>query len=86
MAETPETLARLQLSLKWDNLPDDYLTHYLENIQKVTSNDLRRVARKYYSPESFFASIVGPKDVINDSESEKKNISKRIRKIYSLPE
>ncbi|MDH4262991.1 MAG: insulinase family protein [Spirochaetia bacterium] len=85
MAETPEALARLQLSLKWDNLPDDYLPHYLENIQKVTTDDLRRVAKKYYSPDNYFISIVGPKDIIS-SEKALKDSPARIKVMYTLPE
>jgi|GEM_PF-1618817 len=81
MAETPESLARLQLSLKWDNLPDDYLAHFLENIQKVTAEDLRRVAKRYYQPENFFISIVGPDGVVSSTGA-----VKRKRVLYTLPE
>jgi zinc protease len=85
MAETPETLARLQLALKWDNLPDDYLSHYVENIQKVTSDDLRRAAKKYYLPENYFISVVGPKDVVSTVSADK-NTPKRTRVSFTLPE
>lgn len=64
--ETPERLASLQMALMWDELPENYLDHFLENIEKVTLEDLYRVAEKYYSAEKFFIHVVGPKGVVDE--------------------
>ena len=86
MAETPEALGRLQLSLKWDNLPDTYLEQFLENVQKVRIDDLKRVARKYYAPENFFISIVGPENVLTPLENQPKVQTFKTVVPFELPE
>ena len=58
--ETPEKLAELQLSLGWDKLPPDYLNDFLGEINKVTLDDLYRIAKTWYHPDRFFISAVGP--------------------------
>ncbi|MDH4199961.1 MAG: insulinase family protein [Spirochaetia bacterium] len=79
LAETPESLARLQLSLKWDNLPDDYLDHFLEKIQKVTLADVKQVAEKYYRPENFLITAAGPQNLfMNNSDATRKVIPYQI--------
>jgi len=65
LAETPEKLAQLQLSLMWDGLPADYLSLFIDNIEKVTLADLKRVAERYYKPSSFFITVVGPDGLFN---------------------
>ncbi|MFO1480756.1 MAG: pitrilysin family protein [Turneriella sp.] len=61
--ENPAQYMRLYLQLKWDGLPDSYLTNYAKNLRKVTEADVLRVARKYYRPENFTVLLCGPKDV-----------------------
>ncbi len=79
--ETPEKLASLQLALQWDGLPDDYLEHFLEHIDQVSLDDLKRIARQYYAPEKFFLTVVGPDQVAdeinNNIQSREKNVSSK---------
>lgn len=66
--ETPEKLAELQLSLSWDELPDDYLNTFLVEIDKVTLEDLYRIAKTYYHPDRFFLSAVGPVEALDPAK------------------
>jgi predicted Zn-dependent peptidase len=78
--ETPEKMAGLQLSLLWDNLDDSYLKNFLNNINRVTIEDLKRVSNKYYTPDNFFISIVGPDSVLNTLQNQLKIVP------FNLPE
>lgn len=45
-------------------LPDSYFNDYISNIQKVTVEDVNRVANKYLTPDQMAVLIVGDKSVI----------------------
>lgn len=45
-------------------LPDDYFTNYQENIEKVTNEDVARVASKYLDPDHMTILIVGDRAAI----------------------
>ena len=49
--EKPETIARYALNIQKYNLPDDFYKTYLENINKVTAEDVLRVANKYFNKD-----------------------------------
>lgn len=51
------------MSLEFDNRPRDLLKTYLDNIRKVTKEDVLRVARTYLQPDKLSIMVVGkPED------------------------
>lgn len=63
--ENPETVARFALNTIRYGLPKDYYTNYLMNLEKVTKEDLLRVAQKYLRPENLNIVVVGNSDISN---------------------
>jgi zinc protease len=57
--ESPQTIARYALNIKLNNLPNDFYTTYLENINAVTADDVTRVANKYFKTENARIVVVG---------------------------
>lgn len=57
--EDPETVARYALNIKLNNLPKNFYTTYLQKINAVTADDVKRVANKYIKPENARVVIVG---------------------------
>lgn len=49
---------------------EDYLETYLDNVRKVTREDVLRVARKYLHPDKLTIVIVGNPDILPDLEKE----------------
>lgn len=64
MLETPDSLARILISLRFYGVSDAYLTDYVRNLQKISASDVNRVIRKYYHPDRLRVLIYGPKDKI----------------------
>lgn len=62
--ESPSTIASFALNTARYNLPDDYYTNYLKNIEAVTTEDVMEVANKYIQPENAYITIVGKKDEV----------------------
>lgn len=48
-----------QMLAKYDNLPEDFLEKYQENISKVTLEDIKRVAESYLHPDKSILVVVG---------------------------
>lgn len=61
--ELPETVARLALNTARYGLPKDYYATYLENLSKVTPQDILNAARKYLQPDKAWIIVVGNKDI-----------------------
>ena len=57
--ETPGQIAGQLMSLVLYDLPDDYFNTSIQNIEKVTVKDVRRVAMKYLNPKAMNIVIVG---------------------------
>lgn len=57
--ERPETVARYALNIKQNNLPKDFYKKYLEKINAVTTDDVTRVANKYFKTENARIVVVG---------------------------
>ena len=57
--ERPQTIANYALNIKRNNLPEDFYANYLENINKVTIEDVQRVAQKYFKADQARVIIVG---------------------------
>jgi zinc protease len=58
-AETQEGLTNLLVSQQLYDLPADYLQTYRDKVNAVTLEDVKRVAKKYISPEKIAIVIVG---------------------------
>jgi len=61
--ERPETVARFALNTIRYNLPKDYYSNYLKNLEKVTKEDLIRVADTYLKPSNLNIVVVGNQDI-----------------------
>ena len=67
--ERPETVARYALNIKTRDLPEDFYSTYLEKINAVTTDDVKRVANIYFKPENARIIVVGKgSDVIENLE------------------
>lgn len=58
-AETQEGLTNLLVSQQLNDLPEDYLQTYRDNINAITIKDVQRVANEYVMPEKLAIVIVG---------------------------
>lgn len=50
------------VSLEYYNLPTNYMETYLDNIRKVTKEDVLRVSKKYLKPDQTVILVVGNKE------------------------
>jgi predicted Zn-dependent peptidase len=67
--ERPQTLARYALNIKINNLPTDFYETYLAKINAVTTDDVMRVAKKYFTSENARFIVVGKgADVLENLE------------------
>ncbi len=67
--ERPQTLAQYALNIKINNLPEDFYETYLEKINAVTIDDVKRVANTYFKPENSRIVVVGKgADVLENLE------------------
>ncbi len=67
--ERPQTIARYALNIKINNLPADFYTTYLEKINAVSKEDVKRVANKYFKTENAQIIVVGKgSDVLENLE------------------
>ncbi len=57
--QSPQTIANYALNIKRNNLPEDFYATYLENINNVTVEDVKRVANKYFMLDNARIVIVG---------------------------
>ena len=57
--ERAATVASFALGQKLNNLPDDYYETFIENINKVTAQDLKKAANKYFKLGNTRIIIVG---------------------------
>ncbi|MCA1591182.1 MAG: insulinase family protein [Acidobacteria bacterium] len=65
--ETPEQIAgRMETVVTYD-LPDDYYNAYIQRVQAVTLEDIKRVAERYVDPSRMAVVIVGDRRVIEQS-------------------
>jgi zinc protease len=57
--ERPQTIANYALNIKRNNLPEDFYANYLENINKVSAEDVLDVSKKYFKVDNARVVIVG---------------------------
>ena len=68
--ERPSTIATFALNIDKYNLPGNFYETYLDNFQKVTVEDIKRVTNKYFKNNNLRIVIVGKgKDVISSLET-----------------
>jgi predicted Zn-dependent peptidase len=74
-AETQEGLTNLIVNQLLFELPEDYLQTYRSNIEKVTVEDVQRVAQEYVRPNEMAIVIVGDaKEIISQVDNYADNI------------
>lgn len=59
---SPDQIVNRLMSLEFDHRPPDLLKNYIDNIRKVTREDVLRVARKYLRPQDITFVVVGNPD------------------------
>ncbi|MGE3388146.1 MAG: M16 family metallopeptidase, partial [Bdellovibrionales bacterium] len=59
--ETPESLASTLLYLRFYGVPDRYLTTYLNEVDKVSAQDLKRVINQYLKADNFKILLHAPR-------------------------
>ncbi len=64
--ESPSTVAGFALNIARYNLPDDYYNRYLEKLNKITPEDVQRVAMEFLKPENVIIQVVGSKSDITE--------------------
>jgi zinc protease len=64
--DTPEKVLREKMAYEFYHYPLDFLEHYRSQVEKVTAEDVLRVARKYVHKDQMAVLVVG-----NDSEFDK---------------
>jgi len=57
--ERPQTIANYALNIKLNKLPKDFYTTYLKKINEVSTDDVTRVANKYFTSENARVVVVG---------------------------
>ena len=67
--EQPRTIARFALNIKLNDLPEDFYETYLQKINAVSIDDVKRVANTYFKPENARIVVVGKgSDVLENLE------------------
>ena len=61
--QDPKTIARFALNIEKYNLPADYYSTYLKQIEAVTIEDVQAMAKKYIKPDNAIILVVGDKAV-----------------------
>ncbi|MGD8780577.1 MAG: insulinase family protein [Ignavibacteria bacterium] len=65
--EKPGTIASFALSMERYNLPKDYYKTYLQRLNAVTVEDIKKVAKKYIKPNNMNIVVVGKADEIAEN-------------------
>ena len=63
-----------RMRLEFSGFPADYTEKYAEQVQKVTLDDVKRVAQKYLNPGGFAVLVVGNPDEIGDQLNQLKHL------------
>ena len=64
-----------QLMIEYEDLPEDYLITYRDNINNVKSDDVRKAARQHLDPEKAIILIIGNDAVCKEISASFKNVS-----------
>lgn len=66
--ETSRRIADFLAAVEFYNLGDDYIERYPDYINRITKEDILRVARRYLDPENYVLVVVGNKEKLRLSE------------------
>jgi zinc protease len=80
--EQPSTIARYALDIETDKLSKDFYKNYLQNINKVTIEDVQRVAKKYFLVDNARIVIAGKGSEVMESLENLTYNGKKIPVIY----
>lgn len=61
--ESPQTVAQYAINIERYDMPKDYYTNYLKNLNAVTAADVQNIARKYITPENANIIVVGSEEM-----------------------
>lgn len=67
---SPAQIVGRQISLEYYGLPGDFLEQYRANVEKVTKDDILRVAKKYLHPDRLIVVAVGDESLFDKPLSE----------------
>jgi zinc protease len=62
--ESPRTIASFALNIERYGLPKDYYATYLERLEKVSSQDVQKMAAKYIKPSNSYIIVAGNKSEV----------------------
>lgn len=68
-------IALQQLMIEYEDLPEDYLITYRDNISNVKTEDVRKAAGRYLDPEKAIILIIGNDAVCKEISASFKNVS-----------
>ncbi len=68
--ETAEKFAHNLILLKLYGIEDTYLSQYISNVERTTTNDINLVIRKYFDEKNLKILVYGPADEIKDQLKE----------------
>ncbi|MDA7803745.1 insulinase family protein [Crocinitomix sp.] len=80
--ENPQTIARFALNTIRYNLPSNYYANYLQQLERVSMNDLLMVADKYISAENINIMVVGNEAIASKLEVFDDNGAMEFRDYY----
>ena len=72
--DTKSKILSDRMRLEFSGFPADYTEKYAEQVQKVTLDDVKRVAQKYLNPGGFAVLVVGNPDEIGDQLNQLKHL------------
>lgn len=64
--ESPQTVANFAINTARYNLPADYYSNYLKNIDQTTDKDVHAMAQQYIKPDNCYIVVVGKASEIAD--------------------
>ncbi len=67
---SPAQIVGRQISLEYYGLPSDFLEQYRANVEKVSKDDILRVAKKYLHPDQLIIVAVGDESLFDKPLSE----------------
>lgn len=65
--ESPHTVATFAINTARYNLPSNYYTDYLKNLEAITVDDVHKVAQTYMKPVQAYITIVGNADEVAEN-------------------
>jgi zinc protease len=68
--ENPSTVARFAINIDRYNLPSDYYSSYLKNLEKISRSDVQSAAMKYLKPDSCYIVVAGNRKEIETELSQ----------------